>query len=216
MGPHLLLTPHFPPARGGLARWMGDLARCWPPGALVVSTAAAPRAAAADAELPVHVDRLALPPARLRTVAGIVQWSRRAAMLAREHRAGFAWCEGVRPAGYPARWTSERIGTPYGILLHAEGLVRLRHRVRRSRLRRRAVRALVRHAAVLVADGRPTREHALALLGELGLPAADDPVRVVPLAGARGAGWDRVVADLIGIAQEFRGAAAVPGDFGDD
>ena len=26
--------------------------------------------------------------------------------------------------------------------------------------------------------------------------------------------WDRVAADLIGIAQEFRGSAALPGDFG--
>jgi phosphatidylinositol alpha-1,6-mannosyltransferase len=101
-------------------------------------------------------------------------------MLAREHRAGFAWCAGVKPAGYPAKWVYERRRIPYGILLHGGDLLRLRHRIHRSLLTRRAARALLRSAAVFVADCRRTRDLALAVLREAGVSTADDPVRVVP------------------------------------
>ena len=39
MRPQLLLTYDFPPMSGGIARWMGELARRYPQGELVVSTA---------------------------------------------------------------------------------------------------------------------------------------------------------------------------------
>lgn len=38
MATHLLLTCDFPPIGGGIARWMAELARRYPAGALVVST----------------------------------------------------------------------------------------------------------------------------------------------------------------------------------
>jgi hypothetical protein len=38
MSTQLLLTYDFPPMGGGIARMMGELARRYPPGTLVVST----------------------------------------------------------------------------------------------------------------------------------------------------------------------------------
>ena len=49
MRPHLLLTYDFPPIGGGIARWMAELARRYPPGSLVVSTGLHPDAPDVDA-----------------------------------------------------------------------------------------------------------------------------------------------------------------------
>ena len=38
MGPQLLLSYDFPPMGGGIARLMGELAKRYPPGRLIVST----------------------------------------------------------------------------------------------------------------------------------------------------------------------------------
>ncbi|MFL5531840.1 MAG: glycosyltransferase family 4 protein, partial [Gemmatimonadales bacterium] len=38
MGTQLLLSYDFPPMGGGIARWMGELAKRYPSGTLVVST----------------------------------------------------------------------------------------------------------------------------------------------------------------------------------
>ena len=37
MAPQLLLTYDFPPIGGGIARWMAELAKRYPPGSLVVN-----------------------------------------------------------------------------------------------------------------------------------------------------------------------------------
>jgi phosphatidylinositol alpha-1,6-mannosyltransferase len=181
VGPHLLLSTAFPPAGGGVARMTGELARRYPPGGLLVSTAMHPDAADVDALFPSRVDRMPLSPRGLRTIPGILQWSRRAAMLAREHEASFVWCGDLTPATYAAKWVCERQAVPYGVLVHGADLLRLQHGIHRSALRRRTARAILRSAAVLVANSRYSRDLTLAIFGELGLSAADDPVRVVPL-----------------------------------
>jgi hypothetical protein len=61
MAPQLLLTYDFPPIGGGIARWMAELAKRYPPGSLVVSTGQHPDAPEVDATFPNRVDRLPPP-----------------------------------------------------------------------------------------------------------------------------------------------------------
>ena len=181
MGTHLLLTYDFPPIGGGIARWMAELAKRYPPGSLVVSTGQNGPASDVDAGFPNRVDRLSIPASRLRTIQGILLWSRRVAVLARSTDAEFIWCGNIKPAAYPARWTMERTGTPFGILLHGGDLLILQHQVHQSAMKRKTAAALLSSAAVLVANSEWTRECCLTLLGELEIDATPDRVRVVPL-----------------------------------
>ena len=181
MATHLLLTYDFPPIGGGIARWMAELARRYPPGSLVVSTGQQGDASDVDAAFPNRVDRLAIPSRRLRTLQGILLWSRRVAVLARSTDAEFLWCGNIKPAAYPAKWTMERTGTPFGILLHGGDLLVLQHQVHQSTLKRKAAAALLGSAAVLVANSDWTRDRCLTLLSELDIDATPDRVRVVPL-----------------------------------
>ncbi|HEU5041971.1 MAG TPA: glycosyltransferase family 4 protein [Gemmatimonadales bacterium] len=181
MPTQLLLTYDFPPIGGGIARWMAELARRYPPRSLVVSTGQHPDAADVDATFPNPVDRLPIPARRLRTIQGILLWSRRAAMLARTHAAEFIWCGNIKPAAYPAKWVMERLGIPYGILLHGGDLLILQHQVHQSGLKRRAARALLGSAAVLVANSQWTRDRCVNLLGELDVESTPEQIRVVPL-----------------------------------
>jgi phosphatidylinositol alpha-1,6-mannosyltransferase len=181
MPPHLLLTYDFPPIGGGIARWMAELAKRYPPGGLVVSTGQHPDSPGVDAALPNQVDRLPISARRLRTLQGILLWSRRAAVLTRGLGAEFIWCGNLKPAAYPAKWTMERVGTPFGILLHGGDLLILQHQVHQSVLKRRAARALLSSAAVLVANSQWTRDRCVNLLGELEIEPTPEQVRVVPL-----------------------------------
>ncbi|MDQ3138333.1 MAG: glycosyltransferase family 4 protein [Gemmatimonadota bacterium] len=181
MATHLLLTYDFPPIGGGIARWMAELAKRYPAGSLVVSTGQHGEAAEVDAGFPNRIDRLAIPSRRLRTIHGILLWSRRVAVLARSIDAEFIWCGNVKPAAYPAKWTMERTGTPFGILLHGGDLLILQHQVHQSTVKRKTAAALLGSAAVLVANSEWTRDCCLTLLSELDLDAPPDLVRVVPL-----------------------------------
>ncbi|MBA3318705.1 MAG: glycosyltransferase family 4 protein [Gemmatimonadales bacterium] len=181
MAPQLLLTYDFPPIGGGIARWMAELAKRYPPGSLVVSTGQHPGAADVDAAFPNRVDRLPLPARRLRTLQGLLLWSRRAAMLTRQCGVEFIWCGNMKPASYPAKWTMERLGTPFGVLLHGGDLLILQHQVHQSLLKRKTARALLSSAAVLVANSQWTRDCCLTLLSELEIEPADSRLQVVPL-----------------------------------
>ncbi len=181
MATHLLLTYDFPPIAGGIARWMAELARRYPAGSLVVSTGQQGDASDADAAFPNRVDRLGIPSSRLRTLQGILLWSRRVAVLARSTDAEFIWCGNIKPAAYPAKWTMERTGTPFGILLHGGDLLILQHQVHQSAVKRKTAAALLGSAAVLVANSDWTRDRCLTLLSELEIDATPDLVRVVPL-----------------------------------
>jgi phosphatidyl-myo-inositol dimannoside synthase len=181
MAPHLLLAYDFPPIGGGIARWMGELARRYPPGGLVVSTGQHPDSPDVDSTFPNQVDRLPVSARRLRTLRGILLWSRRAAVLTRSIGAEFIWCGNIKPAAYPAKWTLERTGTPFGILLHGGDLLILQHQVHQSGLKRRTAQALLSSAAVLVANSQWTRDRCVTLLGELEIEPTPEQVRVVPL-----------------------------------
>ena len=160
---------------------MEALALGYPPGELRVSTGLLPGWEAADAALPSAVDRVGIPSSRLKTLPGLLRWSRRAAALARHPAARFAWCGNIRPAGYPAKWAFERTGLPYGIIVHGGDLLTIRPRIERSLLKRRTYRPLLDSAAVFVANSQWTAERCRELLRDLRLPAAAGRVRVVPL-----------------------------------
>src|SRR5215207_9421183 len=181
MGTHLLLTYDFPPIGGGISRWMAELAGRYPAGSLVVSTGQHGEPSDVDAAFPNRVDRLPIAANRLRTIQGILLWSRRAAVLARTTGAEFIWCGNIKPAAYPAKWTMERTGTPYGVLLHGGDLLILQHQVQQSAIKRKTAAALLSSAAVLVANSEWTRDRCLTLLSELDIEATPDRVRVVPL-----------------------------------
>ncbi|HXE57722.1 MAG TPA: glycosyltransferase family 4 protein [Gemmatimonadales bacterium] len=178
---HLLLTYDFPPIPGGISRWMGELARRYPAHELVVSTGQHPDSQDTDPQFGVTVDRVPISARRLRTIQGLLLWSRRAATLARLHRPSFTWCGNLKPAAYPAKWVRERVGVPYGAIVHGTDLLLLQHRIHQSVVKRRAAQALLQSASVLVANSRWTRNLCLTVLNELGLKANDTQVRTVPL-----------------------------------
>ena len=179
--PHFLLTYDFPPIGGGIARIMGELVRRYPPGSLLVSTGRVPGDLEADAGLPNRVDRLTMHSRRLRTMQGLVVWSRRVRALARAFDPTFVWCGNLKPAGFPAAWLNRRAGTPYGIFLHGTELLLLQHRIRRSRRKRLAAAFALRNAAVLVCVSDWTRNLCLEVLDEMGLALAPTAVRTLSL-----------------------------------
>lgn len=179
--PELLFCYDFPPMGGGIARWMGELALRWPAGELVVSTGTLKGGVEADRRFPNPVDRLALPSRRLRTLQGLVRWSRRATRLARQYGASFAWCGNLRPAAYPAWWLHRRRGLPYGVILHGGDLLTLRANLSRSSRRRATARHLLGDAALLVANSDWTANLAGTVLEELGLGERARRIEVVRL-----------------------------------
>jgi phosphatidylinositol alpha-1,6-mannosyltransferase len=180
--PALLLAYDFPPTRGGIARVMSEMARRHPAGSLVVSTgSSADDGDGLDGAFPNRIDRLPLAPRHLRVVPGLLLWARRAASLARETEAGFVWCGHLKPAAYAAKWTHERVGTPYGVIVYGGDLLALQHQIHQSPAKRKAAALLLRSAAVVVAVSGWTRDLCLALMSELGVDAEQHPVRVVPL-----------------------------------
>lgn len=177
----LLLAQDFPPMGGGIARLHGELAKRFPRGDLVVSTPADADAAEVDAGFSAIVDRLPIGARRTKTLPGLLLWSRRAASLARQHRAAFVHCGNVKPAGYPARWVFERVRVPYSLFLYGADLLSEQHKIRQSPLKRRIARAIFGGAAVLLPISNWTRDLAMTLLGELGLDSGGIRMRVVPL-----------------------------------
>jgi phosphatidylinositol alpha-1,6-mannosyltransferase len=181
MNTQLLLTYDFPPMGGGIARMMGELAKRYPPGALVVSTGTYPGGSEVDATFRNPVDRIATPSRRLRTLQGLVAWSRRATALARSVQPEFVWCGNFKPAGYPARWIRGRLGIPYGILVYGTDLLLLQQRIRHSAMKRRAAQALIGSAAVVVAVSQWTRTLCCSVLSQLGFRDGEVDVRTLPL-----------------------------------
>ncbi|MDQ3223994.1 MAG: glycosyltransferase family 4 protein [Gemmatimonadota bacterium] len=178
---HLLLTYDFPPIGGGIARMMGELAKRYPAGALTVSTGSHPRSWEVDRAFPNRIDRVPTPSGRLRTVQGLLAWTRRAGTLAHSLGPRFIWCGNLKPAGYPANWIHRRAGTPYGVMLYGTELLLLRQRIGRSALKRRTARALLGSASVLLTISRATEDLCRQVLSELGFDRRGMDVRVVPL-----------------------------------
>lgn len=179
--PTLLLALNFPPFGGGIARMMGEVALRYPEHGLLVSTGTWPGSEASDASFRQTIDRVAVGAKRLRTLNGLIRWTRRAAALARQADPGFAWCDEVKPAGYAATWLHARRAIPFGVLAHGADLLLLRAKVRRSRLKQWTARRIFAGCAVVVANSRWTADLARTLLESLGCHALAADVRVVHL-----------------------------------
>jgi phosphatidyl-myo-inositol dimannoside synthase len=177
----LLLSYDFPPMAGGIARLTGELAERYPPGSLLISTGSVEGSAGVDARLSNRVDRLGIRSTRLRTIQGLVLWSRRARQLARGFRPGFVWCGNLKPAGFPALWLNRREKIPYGIMLYGSELLLLQQRIRTSRFKRGTAERIFRQAAVLVAISEWTRRQCLEVLDGLGCKPGEIDVRRIPL-----------------------------------
>lgn len=177
-----LLTDEFPPLQTGISRMMAEIARRYPRGELFVSTGQHRDSLDTDHGFPgVTIDRLPIAARSLKNLAGLLLWSRRVATLARQHKPRFAWCDSIRPSSYAAKWTHERVGTKYGVLVHGGDLLKELHQVHHSPWARRTAKALLGSAEAVVANSQWTREQAQKVLRELGLDPLADRVRVVPL-----------------------------------
>ena len=155
--PHLVLTYDFPPTGGGIARWLAEMARCYPPGGMVVSTGAWAGSAASDAEVHQRVDRLPIHSTRLKTLPGtpaLVPPRRR------PRRASSAPSSPGAPTssrpGIPRDGSTSRNGTPYGIIFHGTDLLKLEHHIAASSVRRATARAVIGSSAVCIVNSRWT------------------------------------------------------------
>ncbi len=160
---------------------MGELARRYPPQSLVISTGAEAASGESDAGFAQPIDRAAIRATRLRTINGLALWTWRAGTLARRWRPEFAWCGELKPAGYPAWWLMRRYGIPYGVVVHGTELLLLEAKIDRSRFKRWTASALLRDAAVLVANSAWTAGLARSVYVQLGRPDLAARVEVVPL-----------------------------------
>ncbi len=179
--PSLLLGFNFPPHEGGIARLMGELARRYPPYALLVSTGTYAGSAESDDDFLQVTDRVPVQAMRLRTLNGLVRWTIHADRLARRHRPRFTWCAELKPAAYPARWLHARYGIPYGVFTYGAELLLLDQKLRRSRFRHWTGRQLLEGASVFVAISQWTAEYTRRILSDLGLERQAGSVRTVPL-----------------------------------
>jgi phosphatidylinositol alpha-1,6-mannosyltransferase len=167
---------------------MGEIARRYPRGELLVSTGQHRDSQDADARLvetgavggPV-IDRLPIPSRTLKSLPGLLFWSRRVAGLARQHKPKFAWCDSIRPCAYPAKWVHERVKVKYGVLVHGGDLLKELHAIHHSAFARRTAKALLGSAEAVVANSQWTREQAQTVLRELGLDPLAENVKLVPL-----------------------------------
>jgi len=179
--PTLLLALNFPPFGGGIARMMGEVALRYPDHGLLVSTGSWPGSDASDRRFRQTIDRVTVGAKRLRTLNGLIRWTRRASALARRAEPAFAWCDEVKPAGYAAAWLHARQDLPFGVLAHGADLLLLRTKIRRSRFKQWTARRIFQGCAVVVANSRWTADLAREVLDSLGCRAVAADVRVVHL-----------------------------------
>jgi phosphatidylinositol alpha-1,6-mannosyltransferase len=177
----LLLALNFPPFGGGIARMMGEVAQRYPAQSLVISTGSWAGSAASDPGFPQTIDRVPIGAKRLRTLNGLALWTWRVASLVRRTRPGFAWCDEIKPAGYPAAWLRARGGPPFGVIAHGADFLLLEAKIRRSAFKRWTARRMLERCSVVVANSRWTADLVRSVLESLGCRALAADVRVVPL-----------------------------------
>ena len=160
---------------------MGEVALRYPAHSLLVSTGSWPGSAASDARFPQTIDRAPIDTTRLRTLNGLCLWTWRAGALVRRTRPGFAWCDEIKPAGYPAAWLHARRGLPFGVVAHGADLLLLDAKIRRSAFKRWTARRILARCSVVVANSGWTTDLARSVLESLGCHALAADVRTVPL-----------------------------------
>ena len=160
---------------------MGEVALRYPAHSLVISTGTWAGSAASDPRFPQTIDRVPIGAKRLRTLNGVCLWTWRAGSLVRRTRPGFAWCDEIKPAGYPAAWLHGRRGLPFGVVAHGADLLLLEAKIQRSAFKRWTARRMLERCSVVVANSRWTADLARSVLESLGCHALAADVRTVPL-----------------------------------
>ena len=160
---------------------MGEVAQRYPAQSLVISTGSWAGSAASDPGFPQTIDRVPIGAKRLRTLNGLALWTWRVASLVRRTRPAFAWCDEIKPAGYPAAWLRARGGPPFGVIAHGADFLLLEAKIRRSALKRWTARRMLERCSVVVANSRWTADLVRSVLESLGCRALAADVRVVPL-----------------------------------
>lgn len=181
MSPTLVLALNFPPFGGGIARMMGEIAARYPSDGLAVCTGTWPGSEASDARFRQRIDRVHVGAKRLRTVNGLVRWTRRADSLVRRTAPGFAWCDEVKPAGYTAAWLNARHHLPFGVLAHGADFLLLQAKIGRSVFKRWTAASILGRCAVVVANSRWSADLVRSVLESLDMPGLAADVRVVHL-----------------------------------
>src|SRR5207247_9007716 len=178
--PTLLLALNFPPFGGGIARMRGEGALRYPAPSLVISTGTWAGSAASDPRFPQTIDRVPIGAKRLRTLNGVYLATWRAGGLVRRTRPGFAWCDEIKPAGYPAAWLHGRRGLPFGVVAHGADLLLLEAKIQRSAFKRWTARRMFERCSVVVANSRWTADLARSVLEHLGCRALAGERRTGP------------------------------------
>lgn len=160
---------------------MGEIAARYPSDGVVISTGTWPGSEASDARLHRLIDRVPVGAKRLRTVNGLVRWTRRADWLVRRTAPGFAWCDEVKPAGYTAAWLNARHHLPFGVLAHGADFLLLQAKIGRSVFKRWTAASILGRCAVVVANSRWSADLVRSVLESLDLPRLAADVRVVHL-----------------------------------
>jgi phosphatidylinositol alpha-1,6-mannosyltransferase len=159
---------------------MGELARRYPPGELLVSTGAYADSQASDSSIPQAVDRVGIRATRLRTLNGLAMWTWRARALALAYAPRFVWCGELKPAGYPARWLARSHSVPLGAFVYGTELLLLEAKARGA-FKRRTARWLCERFDTVVAISDWTAALARRVFESLDLPQVASRVRVVHL-----------------------------------
>jgi len=160
---------------------MGEIAARYPSDGVVVSTGTWPGSEASDARFRQRIDRVHVAAKRLRTVNGLVRWTRRADSLTRRTAPGFAWCDEVKPAGYTAAWLHARRDVPFGVLAHGADFLLLQAKIGRSVFKRWTAARILERCAVVVANSQWSANLVRSVLESLDLAALAADVRVVHL-----------------------------------
>ena len=145
MGTHLLLTYDFPPIGGGIARWMAELAKRYPAGLAGRVDRAERRRVGGGRELP-EPGRSTRRSRRAGSAPSRASCSGRAGWRCWPARPtpSSSGAATSSPPPIPAKWTMERTGTPFGILLHGGDLLILQHQVHQSAIKRKTARRAAR------------------------------------------------------------------------
>jgi phosphatidyl-myo-inositol dimannoside synthase len=175
---HLFVTQDYAPDLGGMARRHVELCRRFAPDDVVVSTVAAPSAAAFDRNEPYAIRRERFPFARANRFVNQMRW---AASLARECRNGIdvLHCGNIRPSGYAVLMARARQRVPYLVYVYGGDLLREREKARNA-AKRSMARRLFGRASGVVAISDWSAVVARDLMRAVGV-AAPPPVGAIPL-----------------------------------
>ncbi|MCC6930854.1 MAG: glycosyltransferase family 4 protein [Gemmatimonadaceae bacterium] len=190
---HLFVTQDFAPDLGGMARRHVELCRRFAPDSLVVSTVAAPHAAAFDRGEPYRIAREPFPFAAAKRFSSQLTWSSHLTRLIGDG-VDVVHLGNIRPCGYAIAIATRRAPTPYLVYVYGGDLLRERQKTARSLVKRWSARDILGRAAGVVAISQWSAALAREVMADVGIgdppPVAaidlgTDPVQFHPARDTR-------------------------------